>query len=167
MRRFLPFLALLLACLPPSRCPAAAFKLSDAPVPNDPTLTHRPTAKLWPHINIAEARKLIGHDGVVFVDGRLAEEYARSHLPGAISIPAADFDNTYPEYRHRLVHAKVVVVYCHGFSCGIGDAICQMLADQGQRNMCVFSGGFPQWSEYGYPLEGKGVPKRGGRRLNP
>ncbi|MGH7442819.1 MAG: hypothetical protein ACREKE_09130, partial [bacterium] len=55
------------ALLPTLSLSADSFSLSHAPVHNDPTLTHRPTAKLWPHINIAEARRLLGHDDVVFI----------------------------------------------------------------------------------------------------
>ena len=142
---------------------AATFQYSRAPVVNDPSLTHRPSAALWPHVNIAEARRLLGRPGVLFVDGRTHGEWRQSHLPGAVSLPGFEFDNRYPLLRDRIVHAKALIIYCHGFTCGAADYIAQLLADRGLRNMAVFSGGYPQWKEEGLPLEGPGASIKMGK----
>ena len=146
--------------LGPRSAAADGFALSHAPVANDPTLTHRPSAKLWPHINITEARRLWGQPGVVFVDARSHLEWKQSRIPGAVSLPGLEFQNRFPPLRKRFIHARVVVLYCHGFSCGGGDYVANLLAEQGLRNMAVFSGGFPQWRAEGLPLERPGFKKK-------
>jgi rhodanese-related sulfurtransferase len=147
--RTLKLLSLLCLCAQglPLRAdaPAGAFTLSHAPVVNDPTLTHRDTAKMWPHVS---------QEGVVFLDGRTPEEYAQERIPGAVLLTPADFDNSFPLVKSKLVHAKVLLCYCHGYSCGIADYLAQLLAEKGFRTMAVFSGGFPAWKRAHYPTEG-------------
>jgi rhodanese-related sulfurtransferase len=157
-------LGLLAALLLPSLCSwSGTFALSQAPVADDPSLTQRDSAKLWPHVNLQEARRLQATEGVVFVDGRSHHEWELARIPGAVSLTGAEFDNRYPTVRTRLIHAKAVVIYCHGFSCGEADFIARLLAAKGLRNMAVFSGGFPQWQSAGLPLEGREAEKKRAR----
>jgi rhodanese-related sulfurtransferase len=148
-------LRLLLAPLP-----AAAFSLSQAPVTPDPGAAQPAFAELWPHIGLAEARRLQGQAGVVFVDGRSYGEWERSHIPGALPLPAGEFDKRYAMLRSALVHARVVVCYCHGKACGIADYVAQLLADKGHRNVAVYSGGYPEWKAAKLPLEGGAQQKK-------
>lgn len=148
----------LLCLLLPFR--ANGFTLSQAPVTPDPGAGGQDYAELWPHIGLQEARRLHGSEGVVFVDGRSYREWQRSHIPGALALPAGEFDKRYPLLRAALVHAKVVVCYCHGKSCGVADYVAQRLADRGHRNLAVYSGGYPEWKEAGLPLEGAASAKK-------
>jgi len=152
MTRAILLLFCFAALAPMAELHCDSFALSHAAVENDPSLTQRPSAKLWPHISVAEARRQFESKGVLFVDGRSALEWEQSHIPGAVLLSAADFDNSYPTLKHRLIHAKVLICYCHGYSCGIADYVAQMLAAKGLRNMAVFSGGFPAWKRAGYPM---------------
>jgi rhodanese-related sulfurtransferase len=146
-------LALLLPALP-----AGAFSLSQAPVTPDPSVSQPAFVALWPHINLAEAKRLLGQPGVVFVDGRSYGEWERSHLPGALPLPSGEFDKRYPLLKKALVHARVVVCYCHGFTCGIADYVAQLLTDRGHRNVAVYSGGYPEWKHAKLPMEGQDAP---------
>lgn len=144
----------------PASARARTFKDSHAPVRDDPSLPAHGADGLWPHVDLKEARRLWGRKGVVFLDGRDHYEWQVAHIPGAVSTSPGDFDNVFPTIEHRLIRAKVVVCYCHGLDCGVGDFIANRLAALGLRNMCVFSGGYPQWLGAGYPLAGEQVPAK-------
>jgi len=152
MKTLIAMLALLLAPLP-----AAAYTQSQAPVTPDPSAQAPGYAELWPHVSLAEARRLTGQAGVVLVDARAYSEWEQSHIPGALPLPSGEFDKRYPQIKRQLVHASVVLLYCHGKGCGIADYVAQLLADQGHRNVAVFGGGYPEWKEAKLPLEGKAV----------
>lgn len=158
-------LALLLAPALPVPCAGPpSFLYSRAPVADDPGPQGPPSPykHWWPHISLREARRLMGRPGVVFVDGRGRIQWERSHLPGAILLPASasDVQDLFPRYKSRLERAKVVVCYCFGYNCGGADLVARLLAQRGLRNLAVYPGGFPEWQKAGYPLEGADFPPR-------
>jgi rhodanese-related sulfurtransferase len=113
---------------------ANPFVLSHAQATPDPAYGRPEFADKWPHINLAEALRLHGKRGVVFVDGR-------------------SVDKRFPMLKRKLAKAKIVVTYCHGVTCGLSENLAQLLSDQGLRNVAVFYEGFPAWAGAGQPLE--------------
>jgi len=90
------------------------------------------------------------HPGIVVVDTRSAEAYARCHIPGAISLP------------HRSITAAtvaalprdaVVVVYCWGPACNAATKGAAKLAALGFR-VKEMIGGIEYWRHEGHPVEG-------------
>jgi len=132
---------------------ADPFVLSHAQATPDPAYGRPEFADKWPHINLAEAQRLHGKRGVVFVDGRSVAEWQSSHIPGALPLPVDEFDKRFPMLKRKLAKAKVVVTYCHGVTCGLSESLAQLLSDQGLRNVAVFYEGFPAWAGAGQPLE--------------
>jgi len=132
---------------------ASPFVLSHAQATPDPAYSRPELADKWPHINLAEALRLHGKRGVVFVDGRSVAEWKVSHIPGALPLPVDEFDKRFPMLKRRLAKAKIVVTYCHGVTCGLSENLAQLLSDQGLRNEAVFYEGFPAWAGAGQPLE--------------
>ena len=165
MRRFASLLAALL-CAPLWTAPAVADSVPSTPAPSltplsypkvtpdasftDPTYLHK-----WPHITLAETRRLMKKRGTVLVDGRSMTEWEQSHLPGALPLPLGEFDKNYDRYKSKLRHAKVIIAYCHGKGCHLSDALCQRLVDKGYTNVAVFWGGFPEWTQNHLPLVDK------------
>jgi rhodanese-related sulfurtransferase len=60
---------------------------------------------------VDEVRRLLD-EGAQLVDVLEPEEYQHSHLPGAISIPLKELNET---TARRLDHSKPVIVYCNDF----------------------------------------------------
>ena len=95
-----------------------------------------------------------GDSQVVFLDVRRYEDFAESHVPGAISLP---FESGMEEKFERIPSGRLVVVYCYsGQSSGQVVAALKVL---GHRAVSVNSGigtyktGSKGWSNEGFPLE--------------
>lgn len=131
----------------------AGFSESKAPVTPDPQAAASSFSSRWPHIDVAEARRLHGRKGVVFVDGRSRSQWEQSRIPGALSLPLGEFHDRFPALDKALHKAKVLVIYCNGESCLMADQLAQRLSGLGLRNMAVFTAGFPAWVAAGAPLE--------------
>ncbi len=140
---------------PPAQPTPDLTPLSYPPVTPDPTFTDAAYAFKWPHITLAECRRLMHKRGTVLVDGRSMSEWEQSHLPGALPLPLGQFDQQYAKYRARLKRAKIIIAYCHGKGCRLSDALCQRLVDKGYHNVAVYWGGFPEWSAAHLPLYDK------------
>ncbi len=57
-------------------------------------------------------RELLKEGGAQLVDVLPSEEYAESHLPGAINIPLKELNR---ETTARLRRDEPVIVYCHDY----------------------------------------------------
>lgn len=89
-------------------------------------------------IDAAEATAL---DAALFVDVRDPDEYARGHIPGAVSAPLTALRSATPP---TLPGASVYVVYCsHGVR---SVAAAEALAAAGVRNVRHLAGGLTRWS---------------------
>lgn len=91
--------------------------------------------------------ELFKKDAVVLVDVRPREEYEAEHLPGAISIPVGELVDRV----HELPAGKVVVLYCRGPYCLLGDAAQDQLAARKIRALRL-SEGVVDWEAAGLPL---------------
>jgi rhodanese-related sulfurtransferase len=91
--------------------------------------------------------ELFKKDAVVLVDVRPREEYDAEHLPGAISIPVGELADRVNE----LPAGKVVVLYCRGPYCLLGDAAQDQLAVRNIRALRL-SEGVVDWAGAGLPL---------------
>jgi rhodanese-related sulfurtransferase len=79
---------------------------------------------------------LIKKDAVVLVDVRPREEFDADHLPGAISIPLTELI----ERAGELPADKIVVIYCRGPYCLLGDTAQQQLATRAIRALRLSEG---------------------------
>ena len=91
-------------------------------------------------------------DKYLFIDVRPSDVYARSHAPGAISMPLHTLYNT----RHALPKSdKEIVLICNeGVASGVGYSYLQ---HYGFFNIVRVGGGMEKWSAEGLPLEGTAV----------
>lgn len=129
--------------------------VSNPPVTPDPRFKDPNYLGKWPHIDLAEAQRLMKKKGVVFADGRSQSEWDQSHIPGALPLPLNDFGKGYTAAEPKLKKAKIILAYCHGEGCHLSDSLAQNLVDKGFKNVAVFWGGFPAWTAAHLPLEDK------------
>ena len=87
-------------------------------------------------------------DGLVtLLDVRPPDEFADSHLPGALNIPLAELKVRL----HELPLGIDVVAYCRGPWCVLAFEAVALLRDQG-RGAHRLNGGLPEWRRAGFPV---------------
>lgn len=107
-------------------------------------------------LNTAEAKFLYDSGNAVFVDARGANEYKEGHIKGAVSIPLNNADTLIPGLKDSFA-GKIAVTYCHGGAqCRLSYKVAQKLYEAGIKNTAIFFGGWPQWTQNSYPVEGAG-----------
>lgn len=112
-------------------------------------------------VDAAKAKSL-QDKGAVFVDARVAAEYAEKHIKGAISVvyketkkkvhdidPADSFDmSKLPGDKN-----KAMIFYCNGSPCWRGYKAAATSIKAGYKNVYWFRDGIPAWEEKGFPTE--------------
>jgi rhodanese-related sulfurtransferase len=88
--------------------------------------------------------------GPVIVDARGRDEYATSHIPGAVNIPVAEL----PDRLDELPADRPVVTYCMMQHRGSsrGERAAAFLQEHG-RQAQVLDGGLPAWRAAGFEVE--------------
>jgi rhodanese-related sulfurtransferase len=94
-------------------------------------------------------QKLRAAEGMIVVDVREGEEYARGHLPGALWIPRGVIEGQAPQMiRDR---GAELVLYCGS---GMRSALAaDVLQQMGFANVRSLAGGFRDWAQIGGPVE--------------
>ncbi|WP_117213235.1 rhodanese-like domain-containing protein [Allorhizocola rhizosphaerae] len=92
-----------------------------------------------------------GNVDFILVDTRAAGSYSRSHLPGAINVPAGGIT---AEWLQTLPADKLIVTYCWGPACNGSTKAAMKIAALG-RQVKEMIGGFEYWVREGWQTEGK------------
>lgn len=113
-------------------------------------------------VNADKVKELQGK-GAVVVDTRVANEFADSHIKGAINVPykeksakAPDFDASQDSWdMSKLPGDKSanVVLYCNAGECWKSYKSAKMAVKAGYKHVFWFRGGMPEWKSKGYPTE--------------
>jgi rhodanese-related sulfurtransferase len=86
----------------------------------------------------------------VLIDARTKEEYQEAHIPGAISIPEKNFEDSGAllptDKNHQLVF------YCNGVKCGKSKKAAKKAEAMGYTNILIYGEGFPIWEEKGLKI---------------
>src|SRR5437879_4663063 len=88
-----------------------------------------------------------GENNLVVIDVREPEDYAKGHIPGAINIPKARWDNP-----QGLARDKTNVIYCYTQQCHLGANACVQFASRDFPVM-ELEGGFEAWRENELDIE--------------
>lgn len=103
------------------------------------------TAALTP-LSAADAKARLGTDSAVLVDIREADEFARRHIPGAISQPLSGWEAA----RLGITPGRDVIFTCRSGMRTAG--ACDRLAARVSGTAYVLSGGVDAWEKAGLPL---------------
>lgn len=108
-----------------------------------------------PVFSLAEFRAYVDSKRGLVLDARSAADYARGHVPGALSLSVADFDTRYEQLKAALTpeQERVVIVYCGDMWCGLGDDLQQKLINRGFRHVGTFPDGWAAWRDAHLPVE--------------
>jgi rhodanese-related sulfurtransferase len=99
----------------------------------------------------AEARRRLDRQAL-FLDARPRAFYDMSHIPGALPLPEDDFDRAFTAIEPRLRSTFDIVVYCSGFGCEASHNVTRLLQERGIHAV-VLQGGWPDWTDAGYPVK--------------
>lgn len=97
-----------------------------------------------PSISVAELKKQLSAgigNNTIIVDLREPVIYNKEHIPGAILIPFANFENKYTQ----LDKNKRIILVCH--TGPMGDAAGQFLKTKGYEQILNLEGGMQAWDE--------------------
>jgi rhodanese-related sulfurtransferase len=88
----------------------------------------------------------------LWIDARADADYARAHIPGAISLNEDRWDDLLPAVLDQWNPTMKVVVYCSSLSCQTSHDVARRLREQaGMSNVFVLKGGWETWEKQHTP----------------
>lgn len=104
-------------------------------------------------IDAREAKRRLDR-GAIFLDARPLDFYQMSRIPGAQSLPEAEFEEAFARLEPLLSNRFDLVVYCTTM-CDASHQVARRLRDKG-IHAAILIDGLPAWTDAGYPVrEGK------------
>jgi len=95
-------------------------------------------------VTVAQARAWGAN--AIWVDARPDEEFARDHVPGAVSLNEDRWNELLPQFLANWSPDKKVIVYCSSQSCNASREVAKRLRDEAQlKNVFVVQGGWQEW----------------------
>ncbi len=88
-------------------------------------------------------------DSAIWVDARPDDEFARDHVPGALSLNEDHWNDLFPAFRERWSPEKKIVVYCSAESCSLARDVAKKLREEEQlpNDIRVLQGGWEEWNK--------------------
>jgi len=85
-------------------------------------------------------------DSAIWIDARPDDEFARDHVPGAISLNEDHWNELLPQFLAAWSPGKKVVVYCSAQSCDLAREVAERLRKEAQLpDVFVLEGGWEAW----------------------
>lgn len=106
-----------------------------------------------PIISLATAMEKATRRTAAFIDARSASEFAKGHIPGAVSIPFDSFDDHFPTILELLDAGDQLVVYCRNRECDDALLLAAELTAMGGTDIVLYVDGFEHWSKNGGEVE--------------
>jgi rhodanese-related sulfurtransferase len=138
----------------------AKGKIAAAPAKNQVSRSS-PSAAVQPaaspddaivRITLIGAKSKFDKKKSVFLDARKPEEYQAGHIPGAYNFYSEEQDQYAPNILSAIPDkTQDIVCYCHGGDCDMALRDARFLLEVGYSHVEVFLGGWPEWSQAGYP----------------
>lgn len=112
---------------------APAWYLTDAPLTED-EVSMAVIAEKW-------------HDDVFWIDSRIASQFERQHVPGAVSLNEQNFDQALFELIETFQELrKPVIIYCDSEKCDASRKVREQLLQRVPlENVFVLKGGWQAW----------------------
>ncbi|QOG12134.1 rhodanese-like domain-containing protein [Arcobacter sp. FWKO B] len=103
-------------------------------------------------IKMEEAKKYYDEKSALFIDARPLNLYLRGTIPGAIYMDYKEYDKL---KKFLPADKKVTIVtFCNGLKCEHSDHLAEFLQKDGYKNVLVYKGGYPEWTEKKEPAMG-------------
>ncbi len=106
-------------------------------------------------LGITQVKELFDRGEGFVIDARDATVFAQGHIKGAYSFPLSEFPARLAALRKQAPTTVPFVIYCNGYGCHDSMDLGKKLIQAGFGEIFVFEGGYPEWQEAGYPIEGR------------
>ena len=97
-----------------------------------------------PKVSEKKVNNLLDTD-TVFIDARLARDFEKGHLEGAINVPVNTNDDDREKIMADIAKDAKIVVYCQSAGCKFAEKVAIKLKEDGFRNVSLFKGGWHEW----------------------
>jgi len=104
-------------------------------------------------IPLQQAEKIFTENKAVFIDARSEEDYNRSHIKGALSLPMHEIDDKFMDISQKLPQDKLIITYCDGKTCSLSHDLAEFLLSAGFNRVKVLINGLSVWKKADMPLE--------------
>ena len=106
-------------------------------------------------LDLPAFREIVECKKAILLDARPEAFHRFGHIPGAISLSREQFQADYVKQRPLLQRdrAKLIVVYCSDSDCDDSQMVADGLVKLGFLNICVFKGGWEDWTAAHLPEE--------------
>jgi len=105
-------------------------------------------------LGLVQVKELFDRKEALIIDARTSESFAAGHIRGAVTLPLGELPGRLPSFTQKFDRQTMIVVYCNGFGCPDSMALGKKLIESGYRQVFLFEGGYPEWRDAGYPVEG-------------
>ena len=105
------------------------------------------------NVSKEEAEKLFKEGKAVFVDVRTEHTYSVGHIKGALSIPGSQLAMRITEIPAK----KKIITYCACHAEETAGLAVAILKAHGIKNAAALKGGWLEWRDSHYPVEGMSV----------
>lgn len=104
-------------------------------------------------VTLAEGRRAFDRKEATFIDARPLRDYVAGHIPGALNLPASDFETRGRDLLRELPRDTWIITYCSGERCQSSLHLARMLIEKlGYRRTGVFFDGWHAWNAAAYPF---------------
>jgi rhodanese-related sulfurtransferase len=117
-----------------------------------PVISATPTVLI--PAGLAQVKELYDKKEAVFVDARESSVYSQGHIKGATSLPLGTLDSALQGFTGKVPYKTDLVIYCNGYGCHDSKDLGNKLLQKGYRQILIFEGGYPEWKDAGFPIEG-------------
>ena len=105
-------------------------------------------------VTLAEAKAIVDTQSRVILDARPPADYEAGHLPGAFTLPQTDMETFFGPLMPLLAFDAPAMTYCASKDCDEALLLTEHLRERGVTSVVLFVGGFKEWKDAGYPIEG-------------
>jgi rhodanese-related sulfurtransferase len=127
-----------------------------AAAPGDLGLPEIPAAGRPVQIELQALKQYFDADAALIIDARDAEDYAEAHISGALNIPYEEALRDPARLENLETSGRPLITYCGGGNCEVSLSVAEELFFGGHERVAVYIGGFSEWADAGYPVEGRG-----------
>jgi rhodanese-related sulfurtransferase len=106
-------------------------------------------------VTLDEFKRLVESKETLVLDARPEVFHRLGHVPGALSLPRADFEAGYARLKSRLEKDKnqTIAVYCSDSDCQDSEMVANALVQLDYRRVSLFKGGWADWTGAHLPEE--------------
>lgn len=99
-------------------------------------------------ITLSDALAMSGGQQVLWIDARHADAWRADHIPGAINLSLAAWEQQLVNFVEAWIPDQPVIVYCDSASCGAALSVARRLVREFEAtNIFYLDGGWESWKQ--------------------